>query len=111
MQEFLLRHFMISTHQPILQVRASLCIINAGAPSLRSSCAKPFCNLRKLLHFSLLFSEMTRFDKTIYQGEIYSALAQTMRKDYRRIFIQTSNVKRTAVSIFIASCLHPYIFK
>lgn len=64
MQEFLLRHFMISTHQPIVQVKLQ-CIIPGWLqePLAGSSCAEVFCNLRKLLHFSLLFSEVTPYTR------------------------------------------------
>ena len=67
-----------------------------------SSCAEVFCNLRKLLHFSLLFSEMTR-----YTRKMYSALCSPMssltilRLNSCRVSSQTSNVKRTAVSFSV----------
>ena len=101
-----MRHFMISTHQPIVQVRLQCIIPGCRCRSLLqgSSCAEVFCNLRKLLHFSLLFSEMTR-----YTRKTYSALCSPMpmssptilRIKLMQVSSQTSNVKRTAVSFSV----------
>ena len=103
MQEFLLRHFMISTHQPIVQVRLQCIIPGWRCRSLLqgSSCAEVFCNLRKLLHFSLLFSEMTRYR---YTRKTHSALLCPHPQFWGeplpfRVSNQTSNEKRTAVSV------------